>query len=71
MDCHIDQRPDPRIEFTWHGFDEGHELTGRGHAAIADGELQGHIHIHLGDDSAFRAIRPSTAPKPARQRKRA
>ncbi len=71
MDCHSGKQPAPRIEFTWHGFDEGDEMTGRGHAEIVDGELQGHIYIHLGDDSAFRAIRQLTAPKPARKRKRA
>ena len=72
MDCHINKQPDPRIEFTWHGFDEGDELTGRGHAAIVDGELQGHIYVHLGDDSAFRAIRQAAVPnKPARKRKAA
>jgi hypothetical protein len=31
MDCRIRAAWDPpRIEFTWHGFDEGDELTGRG-----------------------------------------
>lgn len=69
MDCRIDGRPNLRIEFTWHGFDEGDELTGRGHAEIVDSELQGHLHFHLGDDSAFRAVRQTTAPKPARKRK--
>jgi hypothetical protein len=53
MDCKIDKRQGQRIEFTWHGFDEGDELTGRGHAEIVDGESRGHLYIHLGDDSAF------------------
>lgn len=70
MDCQIDKRQDQRIEFTWHGFDEGDELTGRGHAEIVDCELQGHLYIHLGDDSAFRAVRRTAAArKPARKRK--
>lgn len=66
MDCRIRSKS-PRIEFTWHGFDEGDELTGRGHADIVDGELRGHLYIHLGDDSAFRAIKQTVA----RKRKRA
>jgi hypothetical protein len=53
----------PRIEFTWHGFDEGDELTGRGHAEIVDGELRGRLYIHLGDDSAFRAVKQTAARK--------
>ncbi|UUZ67084.1 hypothetical protein LP416_19420 [Polaromonas sp. P2-4] len=70
MDCKIDKRQGLRIEFTWHGFDEGDELTGRGHAEIVGGELQGHLYIHLGDDSAFRAVRQTGATsKPAHKRK--
>lgn len=72
MDCRINKLRTSRIEFTWHGFDEGDEVTGRGHAEIVDGELQGHLYIHLGDDSAFRAIRQTAVPKkPARKRKAA
>lgn len=70
MDCKLDKRQSQRIDFTWHGFDEGDELTGRGHAEIVEGELQGHLYIHLGDDSAFRAVRQAAAtPKAARKRK--
>jgi hypothetical protein len=61
------------IEFTWQGFDEGDEVSGRGHASIGNGELHGHLYIHQGDDSAFRAARntvvarksASTRRKPA------
>lgn len=68
MDCKVDRRQNPRIHFTWHGFDEGDELTGRGHAEIVDDELRGHIYIHLGDDSAFRAVKQTP---PTRGRKTA
>ncbi|MGH8807465.1 MAG: hypothetical protein ACREX0_06275 [Noviherbaspirillum sp.] len=51
-----------RVEFTWSGFDEGDEVNGRGFAEITQGELLGHLYIHLGDDSAFRAIK-QTAQK--------
>ena len=70
MDCKLNTRQCQRIEFTWHGFDEGDEMTGRGHAEIVGDELQGHLCIHLCDDSAFRAVRPeSAARKPTRQRR--
>ena len=63
MDCRLAERQCQRIEFTWHGFDEGDELAGRGHAEIVKNELHGHLYIHLGDDSAFRAIRQLTAAR--------
>lgn len=50
-----------RVTFTRHGFDEGTEHTGRGPARILGGELQGHLCFHLGDDSAFRAVRQPTS----------
>ena len=64
-DCKVAEQAQ-RIDFTWRGFDEGTEHTGRGHARIVAGELQGHLYFHLGDDSAFRAVRQSTS---ARRRK--
>jgi hypothetical protein len=58
MDCRIRAGSNPPyVEFTWHGSDEGDELTGRGHAKLVGDELHGHLYIHLGDDSAFRAVR--------------
>lgn len=70
MDCRLDKQQSPSIDFTWHGFDEGTELTGRGGARIVAGELHGHLYIHLGDDSAFRAVRPKApARKSVRKRK--
>ena len=65
MDCRVKGQ---RIEFTWSGFDEGDELSGRGHAEITDGELRGHFYIHLGDDSAFHAHRQE-ARNPTKQKK--
>jgi hypothetical protein len=64
LDCRIRAGSKPaRIEFTWQGFDEGDELTGRGYAEIVDGELRGHLYIHLGDDSAFRAVGQAVAAR--------
>lgn len=40
------------------GNDEGTAVTGRGWATVSDdGLLTGHIFIHDGDDSSFRAVR--------------
>lgn len=63
MDCKADGRQRHHVDFTWHGFDEGDEQTGRGHAKIVAGELQGHIYFHLGDDSAFRAMKQTPATR--------
>ena len=69
MDCRIDKRQGKRIEFTWDGFAEGDELTGRGYVEIVDGELHGHLFFHIGDDSAFRAIRQVREQKPTPKRR--
>lgn len=45
------------VDFTWSGNDENDEVCGRGEADIVDGELIGQIVIHLGDDSAFHAVK--------------
>ena len=51
-------RERPRVDFTWEGDDEGDRASGRGWAVLErDGSLRGHIYFHLGDDSAFRAVR--------------
>jgi len=55
MDCKPAEQQE-RVVFTWHGFDEGTEHMGRGHACIVGNELQGHLYFHLGDDTAFRAV---------------
>lgn len=60
VQAQIDCRPaaqHERIDFTWHGFDEGTEHMGRGHASIVGGQLHGQLYFHLGEDSAFRALR--------------
>jgi len=63
MDCRAGPQTTQRIEFTWHGFDEGDEISGRGHADIVNDELRGHLYFHLGDDSAFRATRIAAATR--------
>jgi hypothetical protein len=51
------------VEFTWQGWDEGDEVSGRGWVALDDdGSLHGHLYFHLGDDSGFRAVRFGQKP---------
>ena len=58
MDCRLDDMGGKvRIEFSWEGQDDLDPAIGRGWALIEDEELQGRIFFHMGDDSAFRAIR--------------
>jgi hypothetical protein len=49
-----------RADFSWCGMSEMTEVSGRGHAELKGDEMVGHIYFHLGDDSAFRAIRASS-----------
>jgi hypothetical protein len=60
MDCRMENVSDrARIEFSWEGNDELDPARGRGWAWIEQDELQGRIFFHMGDDSAFRAVRSS------------
>jgi hypothetical protein len=57
MDCHTTEH-DGRtcVEFSWDGTDEGDQVSGRGWAALVnDATLEGHLFIHMGGDSRFRA----------------
>jgi hypothetical protein len=57
LDCRPAER-DGRtgVEFTWEGADEGAQVSGRGWAVLVDSEtVEGHLFLHLGDDSTFRA----------------
>jgi len=46
------------VEFSWEGDDEGSAVSGRGRASLSDdGEMQGRIYFHFGDDSWFVARR--------------
>jgi hypothetical protein len=58
MDCRMENVSGRwRIEFSWEGSNELDPATGRGWAWLDHEELQGRIFFHLGDDSAFRAIK--------------
>ncbi|TQC44783.1 hypothetical protein EEB14_35520 [Rhodococcus sp. WS4] len=57
MDCRTtDRNGRPVVEFSWDGDDEGDQVSGRGWAVLVDdATIEGHLFIHRGDDSAFRA----------------
>lgn len=57
MDCRSTERHGrTAVEFSWEGHDEGDQVSGRGWATLVDDAmLEGHLFIHMGDDSAFRA----------------
>lgn len=59
IDCRYGERDWlPLVEFSWHGWDDGTETSGRGWAVVGrDDVLRGRILIHRGDDSAFEAVR--------------
>jgi hypothetical protein len=59
LDCRYGERGDgPAVEFSWEGEDEGDQRCGRGWAVLEpDGKLEGRLFFHMGDDSAFSAMR--------------
>ncbi|MFM8901722.1 MAG: hypothetical protein ACKOF9_17540 [Burkholderiales bacterium] len=46
-----------RVEFSWSGVDENDPVSGRGWMVETADQAQGRIFIHLGDHSAFTAVR--------------
>ena len=42
-----------KVEFTFTGFDEGSEVSGRGWAEVQKSRMTGKIFLHLGDESEF------------------
>lgn len=55
-DCRYDDSLD-RVDFTFEGFDEGTEVTGRGWAKIEGKgkQMVGQIVFHQSDESGFKA----------------
>jgi hypothetical protein len=58
----------PGIEFSFQGFDEGDEVTGRGWAILQGEQLRGRLFFHQGDDSSFVARREPHLKSPANTR---
>ena len=46
-----------RVEFSWSGVDENDPVSGRGWMEVTGGQAEGRTFVHLGDDSAFTAVR--------------
>ncbi len=67
MDCrHKERNGRPYVEFTWDGNDDCDPASGRGWARLEkDGSLSGHIYLHHGDDSGFKAIPFQEQAKPS------
>jgi hypothetical protein len=57
MDCRCTERNGSTVvEFSWDGVDDGDQVSGRGWVAVVDDVmLKGHLFVHMGDDSGFRA----------------
>jgi hypothetical protein len=47
-----------RLAFTFQGFDEGDEVSGKGWMRLDGNEIKGEIRFHLGDKSWFKATKP-------------
>ncbi|MFQ5923677.1 MAG: hypothetical protein ACE5M4_12620 [Anaerolineales bacterium] len=47
----------PYVEFSWSGFDDNDQSSGRGWARLEGARLLGRFFIHQGDDSGFVAER--------------
>jgi len=50
-----------RVDFTFEGFDEGDEVSGKRWAELNGSKLTGKIAFHLGDESGFVAQKISKA----------
>lgn len=64
VDATLDWRVDAtgnRVDFTFEGFDEGDEVSGRGWARVESGELKGWFAFHQGDESEFTARKAGKA----------
>ncbi len=46
-----------RVEFSWSGDEEDDPVSGRGWMDVTGDQAQGRIFIHMGEDSAFTAVR--------------
>jgi hypothetical protein len=61
IDCRIEKIGDgERLGFSFAGWDEGDEVSGRGCAVVSGGNMEGWFVFHLGDESSFRARKQRT-----------
>ena len=52
-----------RVEFSFEGFDEGDEVSGRGWARVDGREMKGWFAFHQGDESGFTARKAGKAQR--------
>ena len=62
VQCGVDWRAsdsdgEPAVEYSFEGMDEMTPTSGRGWAALKDGQLNGMFYFHQGDESGFTATR--------------
>jgi len=71
VNAYLDCRPDDgeKVDFTFHGDDEGDEIFGRGWAAIKENHLEGYLCFHQGDETTFKAKTMPTSKQPKVKRK--
>ena len=61
MDCRIEKHGNKeRLSFSFEGWDEGDDLSGRGWAEISGNEMTGWFAFHMGDETTFKAKRKGT-----------
>lgn len=71
IDCRIEELETvERLSFSFAGWDEGEEISGRGWAEISGNSMFGWIGFHMGDETTFTALRKSTEKKKATTTKR-
>jgi len=58
VDCRIEKIGEKeRLAFSFAGWDEGDEVSGRGWANVAGTNMDGWYCFHLGDESTFKAVK--------------
>ncbi len=48
---------EPRLEFSWSGFDENTPTSGCGWMTVSGDRAEGRLFTYMGDDSSFSAVR--------------
>jgi hypothetical protein len=61
VDCRIEKMGEAeRLAFSFAGWDEGDDISGRGWATVVGDAMEGWFSFHLGDESTFKALRQKT-----------
>ena len=64
MDCRIEKHgTTERLSFSFAGWDEGDDITGRGWAEISGNDMSGWFAFHQGDETTFKAHRKGIQQK--------